>query len=189
MTSVLHSSQDIKRVPLVKPDLPAFEEIQDALRAALDTGRVTNFGKNMQEFESIVGRYVGAGIVAVSSATVGLLFSLQALGLKRGQKVILPSFTFSATAQAVEYAGGVPVFAEVNDDLTISTSDLEMLLEREPDVAAVMPVHIYGLPCRVDEIQALVDAYGRRHNRKTAVLYDAAHGLGSAIGDRRVGSF
>src|SRR6185436_12642890 len=43
--------------------------------------------------------------------------------------------------------------------------------------------------CRVDEIQALVDAYGRRHNRKTAVLYDAAHGLGSAIGDRRVGSF
>src|SRR5438876_4148284 len=111
---------------------------------------------------------------------MGLMFALQALDLQHGAKVILPSFTFMATAQAVMYAGGVPLFAECDDDLTLSASDLEQLLAKHPDVAAVLGTHSFGLPCRVDAIQALVDDFERKRGRRIAVLYDAAHAFGSA---------
>ena len=73
---------------------------------------------------------------------MGLIFTLSALGLEPGQKVILPSFTFMATAQAILYAGGVPVFAEIDDDLNLSLADLEQLLATEDNVGAVIAVHM-----------------------------------------------
>src|SRR5689334_6813751 len=135
-----------RTVPLIKPDVPAFEQIAPRLREVLESGRVTNFGKYVTQFEEEASAYLGLPVVTLSSATAGLILSLQALGLERGQKVVVPSFTFVATAQAILYAGGVPVFAEIEDDLTMSPADLEALLARHDDVAVVMPVHTYGVP-------------------------------------------
>lgn len=177
------------RIPLIKPDLPAFDALQKPFREILASGRITNFGKYVTQFEEEAGAYLGTDVVTISSGTMGLLFTLQALGLEPGQKVILPSFTFMATAQAVLYGGGVPVFAEIEDDLTLSLSDLEALLARHENVAVVLPVHTYGLPCHVDEIQHVVDEAAQRRSRPIAVLYDAAHAFGSALNGRRVGSF
>jgi dTDP-4-amino-4,6-dideoxygalactose transaminase len=176
-------------VPLIKPDLPSLEQIENDLRDVLDSGRITNFGKYVTAFEEEAGAYFGTQVVTMSSGTAGLILALQALGLCHGEKVIIPSFTFVATAQAVLYAGGVPVFAEVEEDLTLSCSDLEMLLDRHEDVGAVIPVHTYGMPCRVDEIQQIADSISRRRDRRMAVLYDAAHAFGSSLNERRVGSF
>jgi dTDP-4-amino-4,6-dideoxygalactose transaminase len=176
-------------VPLLKADLPPIESIESSLREALGSGRITNFGKHVVDFEQEAAAFLGTQVASVSSGTMGLIFVLQALGLTQGKKVILPSFTFMATAQAVVYAGGVPVFAEVEDDLTISPSDLEELLDRHNDVAIVIGVHNYGLPCRVDEIQAAVEAASRKQARPIALMYDAAHAFGSSIDGRRVGSF
>jgi dTDP-4-amino-4,6-dideoxygalactose transaminase len=120
---------------------------------------------------------------------MGIVLALQALGLKSGQKVIVPSFTFIATAQAVLYAGGVPVFADCDDDLTLSPSDLEMLLARHEEVRFIIPVHTYGLPAHVEAIQAVVDDAFSRRGKPIRVLYDAAHAFGSAINGYRVGSF
>src|SRR5438045_2746977 len=143
----------MKKIPLIKPDLPSLESIEEPLREILESGKITNFAKYVTLFEEEAGSYLNTHVATVSSGTMGLIFALQALGLERGQKVILPSFTFMATAQAVRYAGGVPVFADVEDDLTLSPTDLGALLDRHPDVAVVIGVHMYGLPCRVAALQ------------------------------------
>jgi len=176
-------------IPLIKPDLPPFEELEGPFREILDNGRITNFGKYVTQFEQEAGAYLGTHVLTVSSGTLGMVLALQALGLQPEQKVILPSFTFMATAQAVRYVGGVPLFAEIGDDLTMSPADLEQLLDRHADVGVVLPVHAYGLLCQVDEIQRIVDAAARRRSRPIAVLYDAAHAFGAALNDRKAGSF
>ena len=177
------------KIPLIKPDLPALELLEESFREILQTGKITNFSKYVVTLEQEAGSYLGTQVVTVSSGTVGLIFALQALGLEPGQKVILPSFTFVASAQAVLYAGGVPVFAEVEDDLTLSVSDLEKLLQEHSDIAVVLPVHMYGLPCRVSEIERVVDKFNREQSQSIAVLYDAAHAFGSAMNGKRVGGF
>jgi dTDP-4-amino-4,6-dideoxygalactose transaminase len=125
----------------------------------------------------------------VSSGTIGLLFTLGALGLKPGQKVVLPSFTFTATAQAVLYAGGIPLFADIGDDLNISVADLDRVLVENPETGAVIPVHMYGLPARAGEIEEVVHAASKRCGRRIPVIYDAAHAFGSSLEDRRIGTF
>lgn len=176
-------------VPLIRADLPSLEEISEPLREILESGKITNFSKFVGEFEHLASTFLDACVATTSSGTQGLIFALQALGLEPGQRVILPSFTFMATAQAVLCAGGIPVFAEIEDDLTLSSSDLEAQLRHHSDVAVVIGVHNYGLPCRVDDIQQVVDAASRNQGRRIALMYDAAHAFGSSINGRRVGSF
>lgn len=176
-------------IPLIKPDLPSLGVLEDAFREILENGRITNFGRYVAQFEEEVSADLQTPVVAVSSGTIGLIFALHALGLQLGQKVIFPSFTFVATAQAVLHAGGIPIFADVDEDLTLSGADLELLLARHRDVAVVLPVHMYGLPCQVDAIQDVVHAATRRTGAPISVLYDAAHAYGSALNGRRVGNF
>lgn len=179
----------LMHIPLIKPDLPHLDEIREPLEEILANGRITNFGKYMNQFEAETGAYLGTQTAAVSSGTAGLIFTLAALGLERGQKVILPSFTFMATAQAILYAGGVPIFAEVEDDLTLSTDDLDRLLEEHSDTAAVIAVHMYGLPVRAREIEAAVARASKVRGHKIALIFDAAHAFGSSVDGEKVGSF
>ena len=176
-------------ISLIKPDLPRLDEIRGPLEEILANGRITNFGKYMDRFEDETGAYLGTQTAAVSSGTAGLVFALAALGLQRGQKVILPSFTFMATAQAILYAGGVPIFAEIEDDLTLSANDLDRLLEEHADTAAVIAVHMYGLPVRVREIEAAVARASKLRGRKIALILDAAHAFGSSVDGVKVGGF
>jgi dTDP-4-amino-4,6-dideoxygalactose transaminase len=176
-------------ISLIKPDLPQLDDIREPLEEILSNGRITNFGKYMNRFEAETGAYLGTQTAAVSSGTAGLVFALAALGLQRGQKVILPSFTFMATAQAILYAGGIPLFAEIGDDLTICTDDLERLLEEHPDTGAVIVVHMYGLPAQVRKIERVVAQASERCGRKIALIFDAAHAFGSSIDGEMVGGF
>jgi dTDP-4-amino-4,6-dideoxygalactose transaminase len=177
------------KIPLIKPDLPTIEDVRAPFEEILGNGKITNFGKYMSQFEAETGAYLGTQTTAVSSGTAGLVFTLAALGLERGQKVILPSFTFMATAQAILYAGGVPIFAEIEDDLTISANDLDRVLEQHPDTAAVIAVHMYGLPVRVREIEAAVARASKLRGRKIALIFDAAHAFGSSVDGEKVGGF
>lgn len=176
-------------IPLIKADLPSLEDIREPLEEILANGRITNFGKYVGQFEAESGAYLGTQTVALSSGTVGLIFTLAALELKPGEKVILPSFTFVATAQAVLYAGGVPLFADIDDDLNLSVSDLERLLDKHPDVGAVIAVHMYGLPARAREIEKVVAEASERRGRKIGLIFDGAHAFGSSIDGRKIGGF
>src|SRR5438874_12405179 len=124
-------------IPLIKPDLPALDDIKEPLEEILANGRITNFGKYVTQFEEETSAYLGAPTVAVSSGTIGLLFTLGAIGLKPGEKVVLPSFTFMATAQAVLYAGGIPLFTDIGPDLNISAIVLEPILQQTHEVGIV----------------------------------------------------
>ena len=174
------------KIPLIKADLPDFEAVKAQFEEILGNGKITNFGKYVTEFEEETGKYLGTQTATISSGTMGLVFTLQALGLKPGEKVILPSFTFMATAQAVLYAGGVPMFTEVGEDLTLSLDDLKKILEQRHDVSVVIPVHMYGLPCQVEPIEQIVKQASKRKGREIRVLYDAAHAFGASVNGRRV---
>jgi dTDP-4-amino-4,6-dideoxygalactose transaminase len=176
-------------IPLSRPDLPPFEDINGPMREIFESGNLENFGMYVRRFEEEASAYLGAHVVTVSSATMGLVFTLQAVGVKPGQRVILPSFTSAATTQAIRYAGGVPTFAEIGPDLTLSPTDVEMLLAEHDDVAAVMPVHLHGLPCKVDEIHDVVNRAAKRRRRPIAVVYDSAHAFGSSVHGKPVGVF
>lgn len=178
-----------ERVPLIYADLPSFEALSGPFREILESRRLSNFGKFNAAFEAEVGKYLGCHAATVSSGTMGLLFSLQALGLKSGEQALLPSFTFMATAHAVLYTGAIPVFAEIDPDMTISVSDVEKQLNQNKNITVVIGVHTYGLPAKVDELQSVVDSINRSQKRNIKILYDAAHAFGSGKGNRKVGTF
>lgn len=178
-------------VPLIKPDLPSLEEVEGPFREILATGRITNFGKYNTLFEQEAGAHLGCQAATISSGSLGMVLSLKALGVEPGEKVIVPSFTFMATAQSALYAGAMPVFADVADDLTLDPDDLDSLLAKHhPHVGAVVPVHMYGLPAQVDAIEQMVARHAARRGKPIRVVYDAAHAFGSALADgRRCGTF
>ena len=180
---------ELMQVPLIRPDLPSFESIEAQFREILENGKITNFSRYVGEFEKNASDYLGAHTATVSSGTMAMVFALQALGLRKGEKVILPSFTFMATGQAVLYAGGVPVFGEISDDLTLCPADLERLLQKHNDVFGVIPVHLYGLPARTGEIEDIVARASHECGRRLRVIYDAAHAFGSRRDGRKVGTF
>jgi len=137
-------------IPLIKADMPPMEAVQDAFREILGNGRVTNFGRYLQQFEGEVGDYLGTNACCLSSATAGLIMTLQALEIPRGSRIVIPSFTFVATAQAVLYAGCTPVFVDVANDGNADLDDLARVLRTTPNIGAVILVHMYGLPVRTE---------------------------------------
>lgn len=178
-----------RQIPFIKPDLPPFEAVERQFREILENGKITNFGKYVTQFEQDAAAHLGVGAVTLSSGTQAMVMALQALGIQKGQKVIIPSLTFMATGQSVLYAGGVPVLAEIGDDLTLCPKDLAALLEKHDDVFAVIPVHMYGLPARVHEIESVVRAASEKQGRHINVVYDAAHAFGSESHGQKVGTF
>jgi dTDP-4-amino-4,6-dideoxygalactose transaminase len=127
-----------KTIPLIRPDLPEIDEIADQFGEILGNGRITNFGKYNAAFEEATAAYLGVPVATVSSGTAAAILTMRALGLGPGSKVIVPSFTFMASAQAILYAGCTPVFAEIRDDLTLCPDDLDQLLTKHhPEVEAL----------------------------------------------------
>lgn len=179
-----------RAVPLIKADLPPLEALEGPFREILANGRITNFGRYVQQLEKEAGGYLGGThAVCLSSATAGLIMTLQALELPKGSRVALPSFSFVATAQAVLYAGCTPEFVEIGADGNADPADLARTLATAADVRAVLLVHMYGLPCAIDEITAVVGQAEKRRGYKIPVVYDAAHAFGSIRQGQRVGGF
>ncbi|MCM8757747.1 MAG: DegT/DnrJ/EryC1/StrS family aminotransferase [Candidatus Omnitrophica bacterium] len=177
------------KIPLIKPDLPKLNRIEKDFRRILDSGKISNFGRYLSIFEKELSSYLDTEVSLVSSGTTGLILALQAIGVSLGKKVILPSFTFMATAQAILYAGGEPVFCDIDEDMTLSLRDLEFLLEKHSDIFAVLGVHTFGLPCKVKEINKIVEDFSKRYNRPIHIIYDSAHALGAEFEGKKIGCF
>lgn len=164
---------------LMRPTLPDLPVLERKLATILESGLLTN-GPTVQELEERVAQRLGvAHVVAVASCTSGLALTLQALEI-RG-KVVMPSFTFSASAHAVVWAGGEPVFADISPGtLCVDPNSVARLVE---GASAITATHIYGTPCRTEALQSVADAAG------VPLVYDAAHGLGSSRKGVPVGRF
>ena len=169
-------------MPIIRPTLPQLREVEELVRASWDEGMVTT-GHIVRAFEEEVCRQTGVThAIAVSSCTAGLMLAPQAMELPAGSEVIVPSFTFAATAPALVWNGVVPVFCEcLPGSLTLDPDDVERNLS--PRTSAICAAYVYGLP---PDIDALLDV-GARHGLR--VYFDSAQGLGAEYRGRKAGVF
>lgn len=162
-------------------------EIDAAIRRVLDSGWYIQ-GEEVAAFEREFAAYTGSRhAIAVASGTDALIVALRALGVGPGDAAITVSHTAVATVAAIELAGAVPVLADIDDCGTLDPAQLEKLLAQwpagTPKPKAVIPVHLYGQPAAMPEIQALADRHG------LAVLEDNSQAHGAMLGGRMVGSW
>ena len=178
--ALITSSATTGKVPIVRPEASGSEELIHELRAILNSKQLTN-GSRVRAFEAVAAAYLGvAHCVAVSSCTSGLMLTLRALGLHG--EVILPSFTFYATAHSVLWNGLRPVFADC-DPLNFCVQPKAVEAKLSKSSACVLGVHLFGCPADVYSLQEIC---GRRG---IPLIGDAAHAFGSRIGIRHVGTF
>ena len=161
------------------------------IQEAFDTNWVVPLGPNVNAFEKALADFVGEGrsVVALSAGTAAVHLGLIQLGVERGDEVICQSFTFAASANPVTYQGGTPVFIDSEADtwnmnpalLEAAIQDRMAKTGKKPK--AIIPVHLYGMPARMDEIMAIARQY------EIPVLEDAAEALGSEYKGQKCGTF
>ena len=171
-------------IPINRPWLS--DEEKKEILMVLDEGILTSpaleGGKRVQEFESLLRSYLSIKhVIAVNSGTSALLAALLTLGLKEGDEVLLPSFTFVASANSVVAAGGTPVFVDITKAYyTIDIKDLATKITKR--TRAIMPVHLYGHPADLDEILELAKS------NSLEIVEDACQSLGSEYRKRQTGT-
>lgn len=170
----------MSKIPQIEP-LFGPEETA-AVLAVLESGFITE-GKKTYEFESELAKFFGVPhAVVVNNATLALTIALQALGIGPGDEVIVPDFTFVATANAVVLAGALPVFADVErETFTLDPVDAERCIT--PHTAAIVPVHLNGRSTNLAALAALA----RKHD--LALVEDAAQAMGSRRGGCYLGTY
>lgn len=169
-----------RRLPIASPTLPELETILPRLRAIWESGDLTN-GRTVAELETNVAALMpGRHLVAVNSCTSGLMLALRALEVQG--EVLLPSFTFTASAHAVVWSGCTPVFVDCDaDTLNVDVEDLQRKIT--PRTRAILAVYVSGNP---PALEALTDV-ARKHGLK--LILDAAHALGSTYQGQPAGVF
>lgn len=170
---------------LASPHMSAQGYEQEFIKEAFDTNWIAPLGKNVNEFEKELSSYVGAkDAAALSSGSAAIHLALKAAGVKEGDKVFCQDLTFSATVNPVIYERAVPVFIDSDEETwNMSPEALRRAFEKHPDVKAVMPVHLYGLPANMEEIMAICKEHG------VPVIEDAAESLGSYYHGQHTGTF
>lgn len=185
------STSTHKKIWLSPPHLSGSEK--GILEATLDSGWIAPTGKNIDIFEEKIIEALECATplfgVALNSGTAAIHLGLVQLGIRPGDEVICQSFTFAASANPVVYCGGTPVFVDSEKDTWNMDPQLleEAILDRKSKTGkfpkAIIPVHLYGMPAKMDEICAVAEKYG------IPILEDAAESLGSSYKGRKCGTF
>lgn len=168
-------------IPISKPSITQLEidKVTDAVKSTW----ISSIGKYIDEFETEFAAFCDTKYaVAVANGTVAIHLALECLGVGNGDEVIMPNLSFVATANSVLYARGVPVFADIDPyNLCLDPTDIERLIT--PKTKAIMPVHLYGHPADMREINRIA----KKHN--LLVIEDAAEAHGATIEGKKVGSW
>ena len=166
-------------IPITKPTLPSYAELEDDLREIIGTGIITN-GKYVAEFEQKASEYLDARyVVGVSSCTTGLILALSTL--PKGSEVLMPGYTFSATYQAIKWNNLKPILADCDESCNIEPKDAKKKITK--NTSAILAVHMYGTPCPIDELEEIARSSG------IVLFFDAAHAFGSIYRKRYIGNF
>lgn len=165
---------------------PCFDNREkELLCECIESTFVSSVGKFVVEFEEKIAEFCGVKrAVACVNGTNALHLALKINGVKEGDKVITQPLTFIATANAIKYCNAMPVFVDVDKDtMGLSPDKLNDYLKNHKDIKAVVPMHTFGHPCRIDEIKQICDKYG------VILVEDCAESLGSFYKCIHTGNF
>jgi len=164
-----------------RPNIGDREALIARLNDVLDRRWLSNDGPMVKEFEQRISEFVGVKhCVAMCNATIALEIAIRALGLK--DEVIVPSYTFVATAHALQWQEITPVFADIDPQTyNLDPAAIERLIT--PRTTGIIGVHVWGRPCDVDAIETIAQA------RKLKTMYDAAHAFGCSRQGKMIGGF
>jgi len=170
-----------EKLPVGQLYWPSWEEYVSHFKAIFDREYFTNQGPLVQELEEKLQKYLGVKhVICVVNATIGLAMTLEALGLQG--KVIVPSFTFIASAQAISWAGLTPVFCDVNSEThMIDIESIEKVIDK--DVSAILPVNLWGGTNDLD----LLQDYACKRN--LGLVFDSAHSFGVEYKGQSIGGW
>ena len=171
----------MQNIPLFKIywDEQDIAEITTAVRSGMSWA----IGSNIEKFEKGIADYIGTKYAVVfNSGTSALHAALLTYELGEGAEVIVPSFTFIATANAALFVGAKPVFAEIEEE-TYGLDPVDVRKKITPRTRAIIPIHYGGCPCLVNELKQIVEEHG------LILIEDAAEAFGAAINGKKVGSF
>jgi len=172
-----------KFIPLARPDIG--DEEVNLVAETIRSGWLTT-GPKVEEFESLLSNYLKYDdeiySVGLNSCTSALFLALIALGIKENDEVIVPTWTFAATAQVVDWIGAKVVLCDIEEDsLNIDIAKVEQLITDK--TKAIIPVHIAGYPCDMGAIGNLAKKYNLK------IIEDAAHAIGTSYKDKKIGNF
>ncbi len=169
-------------IPITKPFINDCEK--KAVIKVLESGWFVQ-GKYVAEFEKLFAEFTGSQFAkASSSCTTALHLGLEAAKISEGDRVIVPSFTYIASANSVEYTGAGVVFCDINlNTFNIDENKIENLIIKDPSIKAIMPVNLFGLCANLPKIMEISKKYGLK------VIEDSACGFDAWIGDKHSGTF
>ena len=164
-----------------RPNIGDREKFLAAASQIFENRWLTNNGPFVQQFEAELARFLGVKhCLTINNATIGLEIAMRALGLSG--EVIVPSFTFIASAHALHWLGITPVFGDIDPEThTLDPARVEALIT--PRTTGIMGVHLWGRPCEVEVLQEIADRYNLK------LLYDAAHAFGCSAYGKMIGHF
>ena len=168
-----------EKIDIVRPTLPRLSAVSDRFDEVLANGKITNHQRYVRAFEEALAGRFGADTAVFANGTLAIALLVRALG--RGGEVVIPSFTFAATAHAVAWCGVDVRFADIDPE-TWTLDPASAARACTARTIAIMPVHVFGLPCDVDGLSAVAREAG------VPLIFDAAHGFGAAYRGRPVGS-
>lgn len=168
-------------IPLTEPEIGE-EELQNVTEA-IKSGWVSSKGPFIEEFEKRFSNYIGVkNGVATSSGTTALHLAITALGIRRGDRVLVPALTFIAAANSVMYAGAEPIFIDSHPQYwCLDPLNIEEKIDNK--TRAIIAVHLYGHPCDMDQIMRIAE------DRNLYVIEDCAEAHGAQYKGKKVGSF
>ena len=174
-----------KRIFLASPHMSKEGYEQKYVKEAFDTNWIAPLGENVNKFEEELAMYVGAKhAAALSAGTAAIHMAFKALDVKQGDIVFCQDLTFSATANPIAYQNATPVFIDSErDSWNMDPRALEKAFEKYPNPKAVIVVHLYGTPAKIDEIKAICDKHG------VPLVEDSAESLGSTYKGKQTGTF
>ena len=169
------------KYPIIKPVVDKYvDELMPVLREILSSNMLTNVHRYTRKFEDAITGITGAReAVAVSSGTSGLILTLHALGVHE-KEVIIPSFTFVATAAAVYWTRNKIVYADIDDTFTLDPEDVNEKIT--PRTGAILAVHMYGNPAHIRALEEIAE------DNHIPLIFDAAHAIGAKYHGTRIGN-
>lgn len=170
-------------IPITRPELPPLDEYQALLAEIWESRMLSNFGTFAQRLESLTSEYLEVPTKVVVSGDVGLILTIAALDLPRGASVVVPSFTFNSTINAVLWNGLQPVFADIDSEtFNLDPASAEEAASQH-DAKLILATHVFGNPADVEGLTDVAQRHGAR------LVFDAAHGYGAERDGKKVGSF